>query len=138
MVSSINSINRRPFANYKELEVIRRLESLGINSSDNLLVDRQNLQVAELKKKQSTLATNSEVNLYKIKNSGQDFLSTIKGVAQQGVVQKSDNIFQENGLIENRSKLVLEGMQKNYQPQFEMVGATQIAQLNKLKLGLIA
>ena len=60
MVSPVSSINQYS-PNREVLEVVRRLQSLGLSATGNLDIDRQRLQTAELKKKQLTLATNSSI-----------------------------------------------------------------------------
>lgn len=133
MVSSVSSINKYPIVNYEELEVVRRLQSLGVAPSGNLAVDRQNLQVAELQKKQMTLASNSEVNLNRIAGSGRDFSATIKNIAKSDVL--NDSIGQETGLNNVNG---LNSSSESVRLQYEMKGANQIAELNKFRLGLIA
>jgi hypothetical protein len=132
MVSSVNSINQYQ-VNYKELEVMRRLQSLGINPSGNLSADRQTLQIAETEKKRSTLATNSEVNLSRIEGTRSDFSSTVKALGNL-------TIGSEAGLPDHGYGMMnVAGTEKDMSSaSYAMVGATQIAELNKLKFGLIA
>jgi hypothetical protein len=146
MVSAVSSINQYPIDN-EALEIIRRLQSLGISPTGNLSVDRQRLQKAELEKKQNTLATNSEQNLNSIQGTNQDFSSTlssvgnlqaqpttnVEGVQSVGAVQGLDNINASYGVanVDNEKDA-------NNNLAHRMVGASQLAELNKLKLGLIA
>ena len=51
MVSAISSINQYPVST-ESLEIIRRLQSLGVAPTGNLSIDKQRLQTAELQKKQ--------------------------------------------------------------------------------------
>ena len=134
MYSPINSINQNQVS-LQDLEIIRRLQSLGIQPTGNIATDRQILQQAELIKKQQTLATNSEQNLSRIEGTPKDFSTTLWYV---GGLQDTS----KNGLIENsetkRSFKSQSIQQYNNMNPAKMVGATQIAELNKWKLGLIA
>ena len=123
MVSSVNSINQYQL-NYRDLEIIRRLQSLGVNPSGDKSFDTQRLQVAEIEKKRSTLATNSDVNLSRIEGTRYDFSSILGANANRANV---------NGFSGYNDLSV-----SNNVAQYSMVGANQIAELNKLKLGLIA
>ena len=119
MVTAVSSINQY-IPNPEVLEVVRRLQSLGIAPTGNLGLDKQKLQAAEIIKRQKTLAPNSEQNLTRLEGTGKDFSSTL------GVV-KANNPLSSN--VENK---VVKGH------FYEMVGASQLAELNKLQLGLIA
>ena len=134
MVSSVNSINHYK-VNYEELEVMRRLQSLGIRPSGNLAFDRQTLQTAEIEKKRTTLATNSEVNLNRIEGTNSDFSTTFRAV---GLVNKSDSTAIDQGNGFGLAQISDANSVSNSQLQYSMVGANQIAELNKYKLGLIA
>ncbi len=128
MVSPINSVNQYP-VNKELLEVTRRLQSLGLAPSGNLTVDRQRLQTAELQKRQQTLASNSEVNLSRLEGTKNDFSSTIQFLNETNRLND-----QEKGLISistNQQNLSVDS-------QYKMTGAVQIAELNKLRLGLTA
>ena len=144
MVSAINSLNQYPI-DKEMLEVVRRLQSLGVAPTGNLILDRQHLQQAELVKKQTTLASNSEVNLTKLEGSGKDFSSTFDIVKNIQKTQQTGDIAQNNGLTDKKDSgiavnlgipSIVDG--KSERLQYEMAGASQIAELNKLKLGLIA
>ncbi|MCM1266058.1 MAG: hypothetical protein NC200_07650 [Candidatus Gastranaerophilales bacterium] len=145
MVSAISSINQTP-VNREVLEVIRRLQSLGVRPTGNLSVDRQLLQQAELQKKQTTLATNSEQNLNSIQGTNKDFSSTLNNIGGQPQTIEGTQTTQEIGLIKvtdtnNSSSFGLqipENEQAKTDIGYKMIGATQLAELNKLKLGLIA
>lgn len=121
--------------NLQELEIMRRLQSLGIQPTGNLSTDRQILQQAELAKKQQTLATNSAQNLTRINGTSNDFSTALSNIS--GVQDNS-----KNGLIENnettRSFNSQNIQQSNNLLAQKMIGASQIAELNKWKLGLIA
>lgn len=134
MVYPVNSINHNQM-NLQELEIMRRLQSLGIQPTGNLSTDRQILQQAELAKKQQTLATNSAQNLTRINGTSNDFSTALSNIS--GVQDNS-----KNGLIENnettRSFNSQNIQQSNNLLAQKMIGASQIAELNKWKLGLIA
>jgi len=141
MVSAVSSIGKNPIS-YEELEVVRRLQSLGLSPSGNLSIDRQRLQTAEIIKKQSTLATNSEQNLNRLEGTGKDFSTMLNNVQN---LQPTDRIAEnQNGLIQGAVPPVSQGaeivpIEDAKKASFNnMVGATQLAELNKLKLGLIA
>ena len=135
MVSAVSSVNQYP-VNREVLEVVRRLQSLGVAPTGDISLDRQRLQTAEFQKKQITLASNSEVNLTKLAGTGNDFSSTLD------VVQNIQQVGETNGLIKNADSdiAVRLGVMSVADAglQDKMVGATQLAELNKLKLGLIA
>lgn len=143
MVSAISSINQYP-VNREALEIIRRLQSLGVTPTGNMTIDKQSLQKAELQKKQNTLASNSEQNLNSIQGTNKDFSSTLNNISGNQSV-KTEGI-QETGFIKNNETLGNSfGIQRTKSEQhpranqeYEMQGATQLAELNKLKLGLIA
>lgn len=134
MVSAISSVNQY-IPNLRDLEIIRRLQSLGLNPSGDKSFDRQRLQAAEIHKKQYTLAANSEPALNKLEGTGRDFSATLSVV--QNTQQTKVKGESQNGLSHFPPQ--------QYQPNSydaasvrEMVGANQLAELNKLKLGLIA
>ena len=136
MVSAISSVNQH-IPNLEDLEIIRRLQSLGLNPTGNKSYDRQRLQAAEIQKQQYTLSSNSEPALNKLEGTGRDF-STMLSVVQETQPPHSNNIRNDqNGLINFPPP-----KQKPDVPDVaigrEMIGATQLAELNKLKLGLIA
>jgi hypothetical protein len=135
MVSAVSSVNQYP-VNREVLEVVRRLQSLGVAPTGDISLDRQRLQTAEFQKKQITLASNSEVNLTKLAGTGKDFSSTLD------LVQNIQQVGETNGLIKNADSDIAArlGMMSVADAglQQKMVGATQLAELNKLKLGLIA
>jgi hypothetical protein len=120
---------------------------LGVTPSGNIAIDRQRLQTAELQKKQQTLATNSEVNLTKLEGTGNDFSSTINFLqnSQPTTDLRGTELNTQFGLIKGAdSDTVRTGMRlvsdesEGNNLQYKMLGATQLAELNKLKLGLIA
>jgi len=142
MVSAISSINQYP-VDKELLEVVRRLQSLGVAPTGNLVVDRQRLQKAEFQKKQITLASNSEVNLNRIQGSENDFSSTFNGIKNIQTAQKADKVnfnssFRDNnnsgiavnlGILNDSDKI-------SSKTRPEMIGASQIAEWNKFELGL--
>ncbi len=100
---------------YQSLEVIRRLQSLGINPTGNLNADRQTLQKAEYIKRQNTLSANNVQNLNNLEGSGFAFSDTLNSINQS--TQTSTN---------NTNTV---------QPN-QRIGASQIAMLNRYQLGL--
>lgn len=113
----------------QDLEIVRRLQSLGLNPTGNKAFDRQRLQAAEIHKKQKTLAPNSEPALNKLEGTGRDFSTTFSVVQS---TQPAGYNEVQNGLI-NSVKEVNE-----VKALREMRGAEQIAELNKFRLGLTA
>lgn len=108
MVSPIGSNQN---ISYQNLEVMRRLQSLGINPTGNLNVDRQTLQRAEYKKLQNTLSANNVQNLNNLEGSGYTFKDTLNSV------NKTDST---NG----------------YNNATQQTGAMQIAELNRYQFGI--
>lgn len=149
MVSAISSINQYPVST-ESLEIIRRLQSLGVAPTGNLSIDKQRLQTAELQKKQQTLASNSSQNLNRLEGTGNDFSSTLNNINGSqfsnksiGGTQETQSIGLINGAntVSTSSSVAQISSVKNDNGMVQsdkMVGATQLAELNKLKLGLIA
>lgn len=143
MVSAINSLNQ--YSTDRELlEVVRRLQSLGVAPSGDLTIDRQRLQNAEYIKRHQTLATNSEINLAKLEGSGNDFSTMFETVQSINNFQKVSDITPNNGLINNINSGIAVDLgissvsgENKEKLQYEMQGASQLAELNKLKLGLL-
>lgn len=108
MVSAISSNQN---IGYQNLEVMRRLQSLGINPTGNLNIDRQTLQRAEYVKRQKTLSVNNVKTLNNLKGSGLDFKDALNSV---NTAEKTNT---------------------NINPTMQ-IGAMQIAELNKYQLGL--
>ncbi len=100
---------------YQSLEVIRRLQSLGIKPTGNISADRQTLQKAEYIKRQNTLSANNVQNLNNLEGSGFAFSDTLNSINQS----TSSNTASNNSI----------------QPS-QQIGASQIAMLNKYQLGL--
>lgn len=100
---------------YKSLEVIRRLQSLGIKPTGNISADRQTLQKAEYIKRQNTLSANNVQNLNNLEGSGFAFSDTLNSINQST----------PSSTVHNNS----------VQPS-QQIGASQIAMLNKYQLGL--
>lgn len=146
MVSAVSSINQY-IPNPEVLEVVRRLQSLGVAPSGNLSLDKQRLQSAEIIKRQQTLAPNSEPSLSRLEGTGKDFSSTLSVVkANQPTTVKNAGIAKNENLADSlnfgsQTKNVISLDEPKRYGGFranEMVGAVQLAELNKLKLGLIA
>lgn len=118
MVSAIssNQYNYGYNVNYQELEVMRRLQSLGINPTGNLTTDRQILQKAEYAKRQNTLAVNNTQNLSNLEGTGFAFNDTLNSLGYTNSAQQNNT----SAIAYNTQQL----------------GATQIAELNKYRLGL--
>ena len=100
---------------YQSLEVIRRLQSLGIKPTGNINADRQTLQKAEYIKRQNTLSANNVQNLNNLEGSGFSFSDTLNSINQST----------QSSTVRNNS----------IQPS-QQIGASQIAMLNKYQLGL--
>lgn len=100
---------------YQSLEVIRRLQSLGIKPTGNISADRQTLQKAEYIKRQNTLSANNIQNLNNLEGSGFAFSDTLNSINQST----------PSSTVHNNS----------VQPS-QQIGASQIAMLNKYQLGL--
>lgn len=149
MVSAISSINQYQLNN-ESLEIIRRLQSLGVAPTGNLSIDKQRLQTAELQKKQQTLASNSSQNLNRLEGTGSDFSSTLNNINGSNSLNKNIGGTQETqsiglinsaGTVSNSSSVTQISYDKKENGIVQadkMVGATQLAELNKIKLGLIA
>lgn len=148
MVSSISSVRQYP-VNREVLEVIRRLQSLGVTPTGNLTVDRQRLQTAEYAKKLETLATNSEQNLNKLTGTNGDFSSVMGTVKKQlpAVIEKKDSfgtrsigLIKDSELYSHNSKIASLSSANitNNEYKYQMIGATQLGELNKIRLGLTA
>ncbi|MCR5266344.1 MAG: hypothetical protein K6E29_07100 [Cyanobacteria bacterium RUI128] len=134
MVSAVSSINQYQMSR-DDLEIIRRMQSLGLAPSGNKGIDMQRLQTAEIRKKQSTLAPNSEQGLRKLEGTGNEFSSVFNSIGVNGVNSDVNGVRdQQFGLINNDSVAQITDKSNKY----AMIGASQLAELNKLKLGLIA
>lgn len=148
MVSAVSSINQNQ-TDTEYLEIIRRLQSLGISPSGNLSADKQKLQQAELQKRQQTLASNSEQNLSKLNGTGNDFSSVLGSFSGNQVQNTSElentQIVQPVSFVDSMyglnnavSKTNLADSNITGVSAEKMTGAMQLAELNKLKLGLTA
>lgn len=109
MVSAIGSNQYN--ISYQELEVMRRLQSLGINPTGNISADRQTLQKAEYVKRQNTLAVNNTQNLNNLEGTGFAFKDILNTVNTSETTNTNNSVNQQ-------------------------IGATQIAELNRYRLGL--
>lgn len=112
----IKPINNNTYYNRESLEVIKNLQSLGVNATGRLSTDRQNLQIAEYNKLKQTLEPTNE---QKIQEAPVQFDTMLKeGGQTQGVEQTSNN-----GLFDNQEvKIAVDNK----------IGATQLAKLNKM------
>ena len=144
MVSAVSSLNQY-IPNPEALEVIRRLQSLGVTPTGNLNIDRQRLQTAELQKRQITLASNSEQNLNKLEGTGKDFSSMLDNINKQlpAVISNTNktsfNSIQTNEVFNNKNVVPFSDAKETItDSQDRMIGATQLGELNKIRLGLIA
>ena len=135
MVSAISSINQYS-PNREVLEVVRRLQSLGLSATGNMNIDRQRLQTAEIKKKQLTLASNSEPSLNKLQGTGNDFSSALKNISVNEINGNTKGVQNQNDLINNYS--FVNQVSEKSSSKYNMIGALQLAELNKLQLGLTA
>ncbi len=109
MVSAISSNQFN--IGYQGLEVMRRLQSLGINPTGNIATDRQILQKAEYVKRQNTLSANNVKNLNNLEGTGYAFKDALNAVNQT------------------------ESTNKNINPA-QQTGAMQLAELNRYQLGI--
>ena len=146
MVSAVSSINQY-IPNPEALEVIRRLQSLGVTPTGNLTTDRQRLQAAEIQKRQITLASNSEPNLQRLEGTNKDFSSILRTVDKQlPAVIGNNNVqsidYKKDKQTEEFNKLkIVQDHKNNKTPEndpYEKIGLIQLAEQNKLRLGLIA
>lgn len=126
MYFKIKPINNNTYYNRESLELIKNLQSLGLNATGRLSADRQTLQVAEYQKLKQTLAPTNE---QKIQNAETQFSTIMQtgnveannNTTTQAQVQSSTNSTQEIAqAVENKT------------------GATQLAELKKYQLGLVA
>ena len=126
MYFKIKPINNKTYYNLESLELIKNLQSLGLNATGRLSTDRQTLQVAEYQKLKQTLAPTNE---QKIQNAETQFSTIMQtgnveannNTTTQAQVQSSTNSTQEIAqAVENKT------------------GATQLAELKKYQLGLVA
>ena len=108
----VSAINTNQYG-YEQLEVMRRLQSLGVSPSGNLSVDRQRLQKAEYTKLQQTLSVSNYQNLSNLEGSGNSFSDTLNSVNSN-----------------NTPEL------KNNDDFSRQTGATQLAELNRYQFGL--
>lgn len=107
MVSSVNPLYSSNIGLH-ELEVLRRLQSLGVRPSGNLLRDRQMLQRAEFNKLQSTLFVNNSDVTNSSSYRFSDTLNALNSIKSVQEVSSAQN----------------------------MIGATQVASLNRFNLGI--
>lgn len=124
MYFKIKPINNNTYYNRESLELIKNLQSLGLNATGRLSADRQTLQVAEYQKLKQTLAPTNE---QKIQNAETQF-STIM---QFGNVQNNANQVMESQVATNNKQEIAQAVENK-------TGATQLAELKKYQLGLVA
>lgn len=126
MYFKIKPINNNTYYNRESLELIKNLQSLGLNATGRLSADRQTLQVAEYQKLKQTLAPTNE---QKIQNAETQF-STIM---QTGSVEANNNITTQAMQVQasNSTQEIAQAVENK-------TGATQLAELKKYQLGLAA
>ena len=126
MYFKIKPINNNTYYNRESLELIKNLQSLGLNATGRLSADRQTLQVAEYQKLKQTLAPTNE---QKIQNAETQF-STIM---QTGSVEANNNITTQAMQVQasNSTQEIAQAVENK-------TGATQLAELKKYQLGLVA
>ena len=119
-------INNNTYYNRESLELIKNLQSLGLNATGRLSADRQTLQVAEYQKLKQTLAPTNE---QKIQNAETQF-STIM---QTGSVEANNNTTTQAMQVQasNSTQEIAQAVENK-------TGATQLAELKKYQLGLAA
>ena len=124
MYFKIKPINNNTYYNRESLELIKNLQSLGLNATGRLSTDRQTLQVAEYQKLKQTLSpTNEQI----IQNAPVQFGT---------MLQESNQVQEETaqtaivGAVQNTSEIK--------QAVEQRTGATQLAELNKYQLGIAA
>lgn len=127
MYFKIKPINNNTYYNRESLELIKNLQSLGLNATGRLSADRQTLQVAEYQKLKQTLAPTNE---QKIQNAETQF-STIM---QTGSVEANNNITTQAIQVQSSTN----STQEIAQAVENKTGATQLAELKKYQLGLAA
>ena len=126
MYFKIKPINNNTYYNRVSLELIKNLQSLGLNATGRLSADRQTLQVAEYQKLKQTLAPTNE---QKIQNAETQF-STIM---QTGSVEANNNTTTQTMQVQasNSTQEIAQAVENK-------TGATQLAELKKYQLGLAA
>lgn len=126
MYFQIKPINNNTYYNRESLELIKNLQSLGVNATGRLSTDRQTLQIAEYQKLKQTLTPTNE---QKIQNAETPF-STIM---QTGSVEQNNNTIQAMQVQSS-----VDNTQEISQAVENKTGATQLAELKKYQLGLVA
>ena len=126
MYFKIKPINNNTYYNRESLELIKNLQSLGLNATGRLSAGRQTLQVAEYQKLKQTLAPTNE---QKIQNAETQF-STIM---QTGSVEANNNTTTQAMQVQasNSTQEIAQAVENK-------TGATQLAELKKYQLGLAA
>ena len=126
MYFKIKPINNNTYYNRESLELIKNLQSLGLNATGRLSADRQTLQGAEYQKLKQTLAPTNE---QKIQNAETQF-STIM---QTGSVEANNNTTTQTMQVQasNSTQEIAQAVENK-------TGATQLAELKKYQLGLAA
>lgn len=139
MSLSVNSIKSQSY-NTDYLKTVRNLQSLGVAPTGNDTHDRQNLQVAEYDKKKDTLSGSNAASLG---NAQTNFQATIQQVQGANGVNGVQGVNSSNAISGLSASSVIQPTQatdtSNQTSLAEQqIGATQLGELNKLKLGLIA
>ena len=126
MYFKIKPINNNTYYNRESLELIKNLQSLGLNATGRLSADRQTLQVAEYQKLKQTLAPTNE---QKIQNAETQF----RTMMQTGSVEANNNTTTQAMQVQasNSTQEIAQAVENK-------TGATQLAELKKYQLGLAA
>lgn len=125
MYFKIKPINNNTYYNRESLELIKNLQSLGMNATGRLSTDRQTLQVAEYEKLKQTLGPTNE----QIQNAETPF-SAIMQTGNAEIGSNSEQAMQ--------TQSTLNSTQEISQAVENKTGATQLAELKKYQLGLVA
>ena len=127
MYFQIKPINNNTYYNRESLELIKNLQSLGVSATGRLSTDRQTLQVAEYQKLKQTLAPTNE---QKIQNAETPF----SAIMQTGSVEANNN----SAIQATQAQSATNNTQEIAQAIENKTGATQLAELKKYQLGLVA
>lgn len=131
MSLSVNTLNSS-YTNNDYLRTVRNLQSLGVDASGNPSYDRQNLQVAEYSKRQDLLANPTTA----LNNAQVNFQSTISQMQNIGNVSPTQPVGNVNATNSTQAVSPSSDATKIYPEQ--QVGATQLGELNKIRLGIVA
>ena len=118
MYFSIKPINNSAYYNRDTLSVIKNLQSLGEGATGNMVYDRQNLQIAEYEKIKNTLSPANEQRIQKASTSFGSLINSSPESFQLQPMKMSKDVPQT--------------------PINNQVGASQLAEINKIMHGLVA